>query len=572
MVPTERWQPIAPASDEPGQQRLAPDPRKRRQAIAIACVQCRNGKVKCDGMRPQCTRCGELHQPCQYDVPEGVTRSERMKLLRRESVINRAEELEHVIRALRTGSDEQASAILARLRIGDQVHEVAKELSPTTLSPMASGPSSLLTLDPSSTPANGISTDPTGTPSDSIPTPYRRDPQIPLTQQYGKGLPHSLTDLTDTSIQSISTEGKQPIPIIHSTSPPFLSLLFNREDYLQSISDTKDGNKTKGGTDGLVDPKVLIQSNTSHSTGGATGPSKEVSKSQTTPPRSAVFTKGISQTHGVTHLGNRQPIVNSIRLHPNLNLHNLFGNMPFSSSVRANNYPSDVQDAQINNLFLPTWAMMPVNTRPDPGSLNEAFYSLFQKTTAIIEGGAPVEHVIEVHPNIAALFDEYEFKNSGVLTRWAAGMVHSTQLKGNDFTAFGSMYVFWYLMRWMVSPSPQTYEAMPEWLRPTPNQLFMDHIMMLDFVHWPAFREFAVQIPEMQERMEWLIDMSINLRCDWYFESDEAFKRSDETGLLDLCDLAKASIGDLTSWSVGPSFRQYVANADSYVRIRTQVP
>jgi hypothetical protein len=50
-----------------------------------------------------------------------------------------------------------------------------------------------------------------------------------------------------------------------------------------------------------------------------------------------------------------------------------------------------------------------------------------------------------------------------------------------------------------------------------------------------------VQILEMQERMEWMLDMCNNLRCDWYFESQESFKTDEETGLLDLCDLAKVS-------------------------------
>lgn len=67
----------------------------------------------------------------------------------------------------------------------------------------------------------------------------------------------------------------------------------------------------------------------------------------------------------------------------------------------------------------------------------------------------------------------------------------------------------------------------------------MPHINMLDFVIWPAFREFGVEIPELQERMEWMMDMSNNIRCDWYFEKDEAFKKDEDTGLLDLCDLAK---------------------------------
>jgi hypothetical protein len=134
-----------------------------------------------------------------------------------------------------------------------------------------------------------------------------------------------------------------------------------------------------------------------------------------------------------THLVCRQPIVNTIRIHPNLNLRNLFGNLPFSSSVRANNYPVDVQDSQIDNLFIPTWAMMPVNTKPDPGSVKLAFPGIVLEASALLKSGAPVELVLETHPNIAALFDEEKFNASGILSKWAAGMVHSMMLKGEFF-------------------------------------------------------------------------------------------------------------------------------------------
>ena len=131
---------------------------------------------------------------------------------------------------------------------------------------------------------------------------------------------------------------------------------------------------------------------------------------------------------------------------------------------------------------------------------------------------------------------------------------------------------------------------------------------MLDYVPWPAFRELAVQIPAMQERMEWLMDMSSTLRCDWSFPIGEPIQKSEETGLPDLCPSAKVchfpltfvrsrnvalkfarfrhnligcrhinnadalqkSLRDLSNWSVGPSFRGYVSNADSYVRIRVE--
>lgn len=55
-----------------------------------------------------------------------------MKLLKRESTSGRVEELERVMSALRSGSDIEASTLLARLRLGERVDEIAKSLAPAT--------------------------------------------------------------------------------------------------------------------------------------------------------------------------------------------------------------------------------------------------------------------------------------------------------------------------------------------------------------------------------------------------------------------------------------------------------
>lgn len=55
-----------------------------------------------------------------------------MKLLKRDSASGRAEELERVMNALRSGSDIEASMLLARLRLGERVDDIAKTLAPTT--------------------------------------------------------------------------------------------------------------------------------------------------------------------------------------------------------------------------------------------------------------------------------------------------------------------------------------------------------------------------------------------------------------------------------------------------------
>ncbi|KAM0468116.1 hypothetical protein ACHAP7_011185 [Fusarium lateritium] len=224
-------------------------------------------------------------------------------------------------------------------------------------------------------------------------------------------------------------------------------------------------------------------------------------------------------------------------VHPNYSNH--FNNLTLSSSIRANGYPRYIQDAQIRNIFVPNWAVTSLNTEPDPGGLDDAFGDIFKKATGLLKKGEPVHRIVGDHPNIAALYDQEEFDKSCVLSQWAARMVHSVKRQGYDFTCFASMNVFWYVMRWMIYPSPDTYAAMPEWIRPTSNQLFTPHISMADFVLWPAFRDLVVQLPQLQERMAWLADMSTFIRCEWPYELEHALHRDPVSGSVDLSNLAK---------------------------------
>ncbi|KAJ4318504.1 hypothetical protein N0V84_006830 [Fusarium piperis] len=122
-----------------------------------------------------------------------------------------------------------------------------------------------------------------------------------------------------------------------------------------------------------------------------------------------------------------------LRIHSNYG--NYFGNLPLSSSIRANNYPSDVQAAQLRNFTVPIWAVKTLNTLPDPGGLREAFTSVYNEATRLLQEGTALDKVVGKHPEIAALFDQEEFDKSTLLSRWAAQMVHSVKLKGTLIVA-----------------------------------------------------------------------------------------------------------------------------------------
>ncbi|KAF3052549.1 hypothetical protein E8E11_004299 [Didymella keratinophila] len=133
----------------------------------------------------------------------------------------------------------------------------------------------------------------------------------------------------------------------------------------------------------------------------------------------------------------------------------------------------------------------------------------------------------------------------------------------NNLTCIGSMYFFWYIMRWMMFPLPKHYEDLPGFARPTPYQIFVPHNHSFDFVLWPKLRDIAVQTTAMQERLEWLFDYSTYVRCDWAHTVEEALCKDPIAGFDVLTDAAKAHIFDLANWSTAPSLRAFVPNVDA---------
>lgn len=69
-------------------------PPRKRQRVSLACTNCRKRKSRCDGHRPDCSLCQELHVQCVYEsLPESD------KQVSREYLVRRIAELEAQLKA-----------------------------------------------------------------------------------------------------------------------------------------------------------------------------------------------------------------------------------------------------------------------------------------------------------------------------------------------------------------------------------------------------------------------------------------------------------------------------------------
>lgn len=249
-----------------------------------------------------------------------------------------------------------------------------------------------------------------------------------------------------------------------------------------------------------------------------------------------------------------------------------FGNMDFSSGILANGWPEEIQKQQISNLFAPRWLKMTVPTIVPEGHafklMNDSLVETFVRFRQMLADGTPLLEIAGSHPHLAAIMDDDKYAQAPPLTQWACRMVYSIKETNRLFVCYASLYLFWWIMRWMISPTAETYLAIPEFLRPSPTQLFVPHVLPLEFLAWPGLRDHLVQTRYKAEQGEWMYDMSINIGCSCPLSQEKMMRFSPEDGELELSPEALSYASNVDNWSVTPSFRQYFLDADRWMKIR----
>jgi hypothetical protein len=70
-----------------------------------------------------------------------------MKIMKRDSMTGELDDLKRIVTSLRSGTDDQAAAVLARLRLGEAPEDVAKTLPMTASPAIPSQPPRYASLD-----------------------------------------------------------------------------------------------------------------------------------------------------------------------------------------------------------------------------------------------------------------------------------------------------------------------------------------------------------------------------------------------------------------------------------------
>ncbi|KAI1858341.1 uncharacterized protein JN550_012791 [Neoarthrinium moseri] len=510
----EKLRDLAPAAQDSGP---PPDDgsaskggSSRRKLVKSACRNCQTKKTKCNGKRPKCSRCLQKGLACQYDtLYEGMSKqqSAEYEILRLNDIIT---DLEQKLRVLEHGSQQEAFAMLNVIRRRAAIEGALEGVDDRSRQDSSSSAAALSrNLDPSA---------------------------------------------VDVEVESRTNS---------TNSDDFIPLLFNRQEWADILPANPNANS--------MDPTSMTSRGDDDGDGDRDDDHNDGSSGNSRPrlpPR--------RQQQSCPSFRQQQQAPSDMIYHgfvapPQTQHLQGFGNLPFSSSISANHYPPRIQEQQLGNIFAPLWNILPITTLGGIASVKESVAATVRHARLLIQSGHEVEHIVGKKCNIAAILDRGQYKRSTLLSQWAAGLTYSFQRKTRDFVTFASMHLIWTLARWMIVPRPDTYEAIPAWLRPTMDQLFVPHVEIVDLVLWPAPRDLVVNnAATLQSDWRWLHDMGVTIDCDWFVDLELALEMDPVTGEMYLSEAAKATAEQLENWSLGPTIQQYlpVDNWSSMARIR----
>ena len=192
-----------------------------------------------------------------------------------------------------------------------------------------------------------------------------------------------------------------------------------------------------------------------------------------------------------------------------------FGAYPVKYEILESRLTLPFRDDQRRNLRQNIHTLQPLNFEdfpPDDGISTvesmSSFISVFRGYAArLVEQNVPEEDILgPPELEVQALFRQDDFRQARTVSTFVPRFVSNFHLLGlkeklafcvvinlvlrvsiffhpqNNSSRNRMLIGFW--LQWQLFPNRKTYHAMPDWLRPTPTQIFLPHFSSIEYLAW----------------------------------------------------------------------------------------
>ncbi|KIX96300.1 uncharacterized protein Z520_08078 [Fonsecaea multimorphosa CBS 102226] len=543
--------PIKPAKDNP-----AKTPRKKPSSnrISAACEACKKRKTRCTGGPPPCQLCETLGTDCVIDLSLDMRRRAAFQRTLDESRTYQ-DALNSLLDGIRDGPSPRLEAMFELIRsnasnqdIVNALHQYSSrtedEDGDDTMSSQVDGSETL--LDAGKSPADTSSLG--SVTSDSAK---------------GKG-PHASMPIASLLASLKNASSQEGEAILHH----FLAL--RSDDRVGLNIWAAEGQNLWDGADGVRLPSVAERAMW-HPVLHLRSQSNRVEERPQLPPAPRRFSEGAPKTEpgeaivsdspspltGLSRQSSRYPRVTTdlpmsgltVASSPATPYFELVTNFP-SSQPRLNEWDLCVaQEDQVTRLRVPRHLILPL-VIPDDSPMSRTYTDYLHGARRMLETGVPVSDVLGATEKVAVdlFFRPRRATDKFDCASWACEV--SRSFDNDVFVRLASAYLLTHMMRWLLVPTLENYQKLPDMMKPTPAQCMVPHIGAIETIPLPPVRDAAIN-----KLRDWLTPLiQAEWGVNWPHDLDLAVEQDALTGATVLTQKFIDHVVVYDNWSVGSRF------------------
>ncbi|KIX05360.1 uncharacterized protein Z518_06232 [Rhinocladiella mackenziei CBS 650.93] len=220
------------------------------------------------------------------------------------------------------------------------------------------------------------------------------------------------------------------------------------------------------------------------------------------------------------------------------------------------------QEGQQTRLRIPVHLVLPLVIEDD-SYMSRTYVHYVQAARHMLERGVPWSEVLGPGDQVTVdLFFRNRLPGDKFdCSSWASEVCRSFD---NDvFVRLATVFMLTFMMRWLLVPTLENYEKLPDMMKPTPAQCMIPHIGAIETIPLAPVRDAAIY-----QLRDWLTSLNeANWTVNWPHGIDSAVEQDPVTGATVLTSRFIDHVTNSNNWSVGISFLNAFPEVAGRIRI-----
>ncbi|KAI4141001.1 MAG: hypothetical protein L6R39_005550 [Caloplaca ligustica] len=181
---------------------------------------------------------------------------------------------------------------------------------------------------------------------------------------------------------------------------------------------------------------------------------------------------------------------------------------------------------------------------------------LAERRVRAAEGVSPSNLVGPSYPSVSSLLNPERSIYSHPLSRVFTDILSKFPDLSTLPEQVAVLYVMFLIMRWQISPTPENYERLPDWVTPRASQLFTPHPAWVDHLPWPRMRDKMVHLYPEIPLDNFFIPYTTTLSLNWKYEPSDTLLSMPGSDEFSINPVFERHLRDLGNWSLGTAFEK----------------